>query len=480
MNTTTSSRSDPSSTPVWQPRAAAVHAGVARCDITPPTGIYARMWGAAEHDCAEGVHQPLTATVLAIRGNDGGEPLLLISLDWVFVTGEEELSLLRTPLLELLGGDPARLIIACTHTHAAGMMTLSRSNLPGGALIAPYLQHTAEQLRRASEQALQSSQTQPCTLTWSTGRCDLAANRDLPAADGLRDLCGFNPAAKVDDTLLVGRLTRQADDSMLATVVNYACHPTTLAWENRLLSPDYVGTMREVVESATGGAPCLFLQGASGELAPRLQYVADLAIAEGHGRQLGHAVLSTLAGMLPPRRKLVMEQVVESGAPLAVWGTAADEPSDAVSAICFQVDLPTKPMPTVEQLCAKLAGCTDRAQSERLRRQLRLVEQFRMNKAFACSVWAWRIGDALFVAQPNEAYSDLQQCLRSAFPQQAVLVMNVANGSCGYLYPRHLAGRNRYAVWQSPYTGEALDVLVNECQRHLTNLVVGPDASTRY
>src|SRR5438105_8025614 len=52
-------------------------AGVARCDITPPVGIYHRMWGAAVHDQATGVHRPLLATalwlepLLAGRASDG-------------------------------------------------------------------------------------------------------------------------------------------------------------------------------------------------------------------------------------------------------------------------------------------------------------------------------------------------------------------------------------------------------------------------
>ena len=39
-------------------------AAAARCDITPPVGIYHRMWGAALHDRATGVHRPLEATLL--------------------------------------------------------------------------------------------------------------------------------------------------------------------------------------------------------------------------------------------------------------------------------------------------------------------------------------------------------------------------------------------------------------------------------
>ena len=79
-----------------------------------------------------------------------------------------------------------------------------------------------------------------------------------------------------DDTVVVARITSGLGTT-LATIVNYACHPTTLAWENKLLSPDYIGAMRQTVE-ATTQAPCLFLQGASGELAPAEQYTGDTAV----------------------------------------------------------------------------------------------------------------------------------------------------------------------------------------------------------
>ncbi len=55
--------------------------GVARCDITPPVGIYSRMWGSAQHDVAEGVHRGLTATVLTFAPTGAGQPLVLVQLD---------------------------------------------------------------------------------------------------------------------------------------------------------------------------------------------------------------------------------------------------------------------------------------------------------------------------------------------------------------------------------------------------------------
>lgn len=41
-------------------------AAVVEADITPPVGIYHRIWGAALHERATGVHRPLMAVLLWI------------------------------------------------------------------------------------------------------------------------------------------------------------------------------------------------------------------------------------------------------------------------------------------------------------------------------------------------------------------------------------------------------------------------------
>ena len=46
--------------------------GVARADITPPVGIRNHLWGASQHETADGVHRPLTATALAVVDGDEG------------------------------------------------------------------------------------------------------------------------------------------------------------------------------------------------------------------------------------------------------------------------------------------------------------------------------------------------------------------------------------------------------------------------
>src|SRR5699024_728308 len=180
----------------------------------------------------------------------------------------------------------------------------------------------------AAEQALATAA--PATLTWHYGKCNLAANRDLAHKDNKRYTVGFNPNGTPDDTLLVGRITNK-QQRIIATIVNYACHPTTLGWNNRLLSPDYIGAMRKIIRTKTQ-APCLFIQGASGDLAPAEQYVGDPMVADKHGRQLGYAVLATLEQMLPPSTQLAFNGVVESGAPLAIWERRGYSPSPSIFA----------------------------------------------------------------------------------------------------------------------------------------------------
>src|SRR5262249_15424540 len=157
----------------------------------------------------------------------------------------------------------------------AGLMGLERQNLPGGDLIAPYLSSLGQKVSTLVREARASAR--PAVVAYATGRCALAAQRDFWDEASRQFVCGFNPTAFADDTVLVGRVT-SPEGSPIASIVNYACHPTTLAWQNTLISPDFPGSMRDLVERNTG-APCVFLQGASGDLGPREGYVGDPAIA---------------------------------------------------------------------------------------------------------------------------------------------------------------------------------------------------------
>jgi hypothetical protein len=122
-------------------------AAVARCDITPPVGIYHRMWGAATHDRATGVHKPLLATLLWLEpeAGDASQALVVVALDHC-ILDTPDIELMEQAVASAAHLQPEQVLIALAHTHAAGLMSRSRADRPGGDLIGPYLDEVAVKL----------------------------------------------------------------------------------------------------------------------------------------------------------------------------------------------------------------------------------------------------------------------------------------------------------------------------------------------
>jgi hypothetical protein len=284
-------------------------------DITPPVGIYHRMWGAARHDRASGVHRPLQADVLILEPMEApGERIVRVQLDLVLLTNDhtDEIVSGVTAIADVTRD---RLLVTHSHSHAAGLFTPDRIPLPGGELIEPYLATLRSTLESLTRQAL--GDLDAAVVSYAQGRCDMAANRDYRDDERGIYATGYNPGVEAEDLVLTARV-QAMDGAPRLHIVHYACHPTTLAWDNSLLSPDFVGAMRQVVSDETG-TPCLFLQAPCGDLGPREGFVGDVEVADRNGRQLGFAALSALAGLGPAGHDFTYTGPVVSGATIGAW-----------------------------------------------------------------------------------------------------------------------------------------------------------------
>ena len=430
--------------------------GVARCDITPRVGIYHRMWGAATHERSTGVHRPLTATVLVlapVTANEDSELRVVIAVDHCLLWTAEMNALLDS-VSSATGVEREALTVFFSHTHGSGLMGLERRDLPGGDLIAPYLDELAQKISGLIDSARQ--RLTPATIVYGTGRCDLATHRDyFDEARGCF-VCGFNPGGPADDTVLVARITSDSGET-LATLVNYACHPTTLAWENTLISPDYIGALREVVETATD-APCVFIQGASGDIGPREGYVGDVAVADRNGRQLGYAALSVLESLPLPGQQFEYTGPVVSGATLGAWKHVPMTASQKVQSgtwvslrvivpLRYRTDLPVRAdlerdLASARAAEAKALSDGDaarardaRAMAERATRSLTRVGLLPAGETYPFPLVVWRVGDAVWIALDGEHYNVLQRTLRERFPDVTLVIGTLANGSNVWYLP---------------------------------------------
>jgi hypothetical protein len=453
------------------------------------------MWGAAVHDRSEGVHRPLTATALVFqedifcrnRANASGgathlvHPLygekrpkfrhsmrllvpadklannsgsmstdcprqVLLAIDHCLF-GAEEVRLVLRKVIDGAHLQEASVQLVFSHTHAAGLLNLDRVDLPGGDLIPGYLDSLGDTLSRLTLEAIES--VQRVTIEYTTGRCNLAAHRDLYDSTSGQWACGYNPDGPTDDTVLVARVVSEAREP-LATIVNYACHPTTLAWDNRLISPDFPGAMREIVERATS-VPCVFLQGAAGDLGPMHGYVGDPGVADRNGRQLGYAVLSAWESMGPPCTAYAYAGPVVSGATIGTWHYVPLDPEQAAAASTWHcnaeaISLPLRgDLPDSEhvrqewsELLRQEQQAANSGNAARARELRALVERHkRMLGRLAClpkndqypyQATVWRMGDAVWIAASGEPYNLLQRELRGRFPATPIVIATIANG----------------------------------------------------
>ncbi len=467
--------------------------GVARCEITPPVGIYHRMWGAAVHDRSEGVHRPLTTTAMVFQQTQQPQAAstqqVLLAIDHCLL-GVKEVDSILNAVAQKTGLALEETVITFSHTHAAGLLNLDRVDLPGGHLIPAYLEQLGKQAATLVSTAL--GQAREATIEYAVGSCRLAAHRDYFDQQHGEWVCGYNPDGPTDDTVLVARVT-DADGNLIATCVNYACHPTTLAWDNRLISPDYPGAMREVIEQATH-VPCVFLQGASGDLGPVDGYVGDVAVADRNGRQLGHAALSALESLPAPRTAREYAGPVVSGATIGSWQHSAISAAEiregsawslnrAAVPLAYREDLPTaaqaestwKQLTEQEEVARRegneVAARELRALAERQKRIMGRLQSLPNGNTFPYQAVTWRMGNAIWIALPGEPYHLLQRRLRERFPGTPIIIATIANGwGPSYLPTEETYGKGIYQESIAALAPGCLETLIDALTTRIEEL----------
>lgn len=440
---------------LWEPPTTRMRAGIAQREINPPIGIRTASWGAAKRHIATGIHNAITTTAMAVIPEDG--PInYLITVDWGWWQGKSDDLAVRGKVIRALDIEENQLMLHLTHTHAGPTTASDVAHEEGGQFVAAYHAKAISQIVEAALEARDLSVV--ANITWAYGKCDLAVNRDLPC--GVEDVLAFNPDIPADDTLTVGRVCDDAG-KILGVVVNYACHPTTLAWSNSKVSPDFVGEARVLVQEHVA-APMLFLQGASGDLSPRDGFSGDTDLADKNGRILGFATLAVLEKMLPPATRLRFTNTVESGALLGEWTMEPFVHSSKSHTLRINVEVPLQKLPTIEELRERWKDVEEGARETRIRRAMKLRAGYVVDGGATHPVWIWMWGDAIIVGQPGEAYSQFQTELRRRNPGRVISVLNCTNGP-GYMYiPTPEAyERVRYQAWQTLLAAGALELIID-------------------
>ncbi len=446
--------------------------GVARCDITPPVGIAHGNWSAQVHERAEGVDLPLTCTALA--ATDGHEAILLAEWELLYPPDGAWLAEARARIAVLTGVAADHIRLSSTHTHSGP--SLGTPWFEGGAeMVAPYLASLTDRLAGACLAAWCG--LRPARIGWGVGQCAVNTNRRLPGDDGTALLAPY-PEGFSDHSVGVARVDDEGGHP-LAILVNYAAHPTILAWDNRLISPDYPGTLRRTVEAITG-ATCLFLQGAAGDQTTICDYACRVEDARWVGRQVGleAARVAEAIHTQPGRRRLV--RLAQSSWTMGVTDYVPEGAGDGtVRCRARHVPLPRwqQPPPSeaevgrVHELQQRLADLRGHGASEatvreanlQVRRALLALETARRRGEpgpLTLEIQAQRLGPVALVGMPVEPFGEIGTAIKSQSPFAATFVSGYTNGAAGYMPSASAYPQGGYEIWVTPFAPEAADLAV--------------------
>ncbi|MBI2501856.1 MAG: hypothetical protein HYW07_01320 [Candidatus Latescibacteria bacterium] len=394
-----------------------LRAGCASADITPPAGIHmGGYWG--RRSGAIGIRDPLMAKVLVIA--QGEERVALAALDLVGLEAAA-VQQFRAGMEGRVGIPAAGVMVCCSHTHA-GPLTLPFRGM--GDLDSAYLARVQEAVVGAAVRA--TDRLQPARLSYCRVPAHLGINR-RQKREG-RMVIGSNPEGPVADYAHVLRV------GQVATLFSHACHPVILGKGNHQLSAEFPGAATRLLEARTG-RPALFVNGACGDINPRLAHGGFDQVDQA-GAELAEAVLQGLDSA----REL-------EGGRLACRSARVPLPL---------MDPPPRLLAEVEKLGLQLkaeihriaedggdlwAQRVPRARLEWAEAMRGLARQGVSGQVQPFEIQALQLGGAVLLGMEGEIFVRYQLDLEPAAPLQPALLCGYANGCIGYVptaeeYPR--------------------------------------------
>jgi hypothetical protein len=450
-------------------------AGAARTDITPPHGIAHAGWGAQTHQRAEGVDMPLYCTALYVSDEDRSVELVVLDFDigTISVSRDREV---RDAVAAKCRIPADHIRVSYTHTHSGPVTGISWI-VEGAELIDPWLDSIPAKAVSAIKTAKKNAKR--ARVTTGSGQCAININRRPHTEDGTR-YTGRAWDGFVDREVLVTAFDGE-DGRPLATIVNYACHPTIMAHENRLITPDYPGVTRQVVEQTVGGL-CLFLQGAAGNQGPVHGFTGDLSVYRKAGLQLGLEASKVRLSLDPVPRKERLLKIEPSGADLGIYlDEKSGEPDASLGVSMEMVTLPAKELPPPEEVRAQFDAAQDRLEQVRRRTQdidrikeaafpakrayiaLNIAEVFGRGGSVELPVQVMRIGNTSLVAIPVEPFAEIGAEVKKRSAADWTVFGGYSNGYYGYMPMRYAYPEGGYEVTTSPFAPGAGEQMVEAC-----------------
>jgi len=460
-----------------------IKVGTSRADITPPIGMPHANWGSSTHQVAEGIDMPMYCYVMYLESESSSNKVMILDLDLCIIDDDID-QMIRDAVTSVVDIPKENIRISVSHTHAGP--PYGRSDSTGGGwitegveLIKPYYDAFPKKISKAASEA--ASSMIPCNISYGIGRSDININR-RPADEKGNLFTGRNWDGVVDHSVDVIGFDDK-DGNAVSTIVGYACHPTILGPENRLLSPDYPGHMRKTVEKIVGGS-CLFLQGAAGNQGPIHGFVGDVEVARKAGKILGLEASKVRMSLDPFEREEKLVEIIPAGADLGIYeDLPASKPSDELQVKNIYVDLPSLDFPSYEEASKdyqnellSLKKVRESGSQDEIKKMVSAVKRSNfirklteISKGGKVNIWVQtiKIGDIIFQGLPVEPFMEFSHKIKSLNPNKKIFWSGYTNGWLGYLPTASAYEEGGYETRNTPLSPESEELILDICDSEI-------------
>jgi hypothetical protein len=419
---------------------------------------------------------PLLVTALVVTKDD--VELAIVDVDIGIFTTQQDKDI-RQLISDESGIPFGNIRLAYTHTHS-GPITFGQWIKDGIDLANEWWNTIPGACVKAVIEAKESAQ--PARTGFGRGSCDVNINR-RPARDNGELFTGRNWDGFVDhDVDVVG--FDDADGDPIATIVNYAMHPTIMAHENQWVTPDFPGPMREVVEHTVGGI-CLFLQGAGGNQGPVDGFTGDLRVYRKAGAKLGAEASRVRLNIDPREREERLDNILISGADLGIYtDVPTNESDDTVAVSNLSVVLPSRDVATIEEAqkafeageneleAIRTSGASNdeiqRAVSKVMRANIhlnvaRMSAQHTRDGRIEMGIQSMRIGETVLVSAPVEPFAELADEIKKRSGSANTIFSGFSNGHHNYLATDMAFEEGGYEVSVSLFAPGSAELTIGAC-----------------
>ena len=234
-------------------QAAHFKVGFAQQNITPTRATPMWGYGARHNALSTGVRDPLFAKATVI--DVGKTKLAIVGLDLGRSPRDDMMVRIRKAIKEKAGVD--HVLISGSHTHHGPVIELLDEKGKGQGVYDDAIAYTVELEQKIIHTIVSAAQTtKDARVGWGSNVVPMNRNRHSKIAP-----------KPTDSELGVIRFD-DPSGKPIGFVVNYAAHPTMISGADLRFSADWPGQMMNAVE-AKYDAPCIFMQGAAGDMSTR-------------------------------------------------------------------------------------------------------------------------------------------------------------------------------------------------------------------